>query len=200
MYAITKLNLRQAATLAILGSALLSTTVMAAPTDGTPVAPAPAANSMMKDHGKMEHHKPISPEEMRDHLERHIKHLHDKLRITAEQEASWQGVVKAMRDNEAATVDLFRKNHQEGKMLTAPESLDAHIMMAEARTAGLKNTAAAVKALYGELSDEQKKAADEAFTHFGHPMMEHGEHKGWGHDHVKHSNTDKPADAVKPVK
>jgi len=102
-------------------------------------------------------------------VENRIKTLHDKLKITDDQEADWEKVAQAMRDNEAKIHDLIQTRHQNPDNMTAVDDLQSYQEIAQAHADGLQNLTAAFQTLYNEMSDDQKHNADEVFGRFeGH--------------------------------
>lgn len=114
-----------------------------------------------------------------DRVEGRIAFLKAELKITDAQNAQWETVAKAMRDQSAAMTKLrdefrtaretARKNAEARKdqPLTAPEALarreqmtQMHTKATAVRTEGQKQFASAFTTLYNGLSAEQKKTAD----------------------------------------
>ena len=110
-------------------------------------------------------------------VEKHIAHLHDKLKITAQQEDQWKPVAQTLRDNDKALHDLMKDQHSKYESQTAPELLAAHTAFAEARLSAARKFADAFNNLYAGLTPDQKKIADECFR------KTHGHHGDWEHHH-----------------
>ncbi len=107
--------------------------------------------------------------EMEQNIETRISTLHDKLKITPEQETQWTDVAQAMRDNESAIKALIEARHQSATTMTAVEDLESYQKIAQSHVDGLGKVIAAFEPLYDAMSDEQKKNADDVFGHFeGH--------------------------------
>jgi len=92
------------------------------------------------------------------HIEGHIAYLKAELGITDAQLPTWNAFADTMRQSANAM-----RSAMTGSTMptTAPERLDAMIAMMSARLDSLKSIAAAEKALYAELTDAQKKSADD---------------------------------------
>ncbi|MGE3622650.1 MAG: Spy/CpxP family protein refolding chaperone [Bdellovibrionales bacterium] len=105
----------------------------------------------------------MSPQER---VENRIKNLHDKLKITPEQESAWNDVAQTMRDNEEKMHELVKARHEEAKSMSAPEDLESYEKIAEAHANGIKKMASAFQSLYDDMSPEQKKNADSVFDRF----------------------------------
>ena len=129
-------------------------------------APAPAATSTTPAVHKHHHHK---TENMADRVEDRIKALHEKLKITADQEEAWGKVADAMRDNEKSIKALIDERHQNAGTASAIDDLKSYQQIAKAHAEGLENVIDAFQPLYDSLSEDQKKNADSVFGTFeGH--------------------------------
>lgn len=147
----------------ILPSALLAFSVLGAPLAMAEPAQAPA------HHGQMQK---MSEE---DRLERHIGHLHDALKVTAQQEEQWKPVAQTMRDNEKSLRELAKAKRGKIETQTAVEDLAAYAEIAEAHAQSIKKLADVFGTFYAGLGDEQKKVADEFFRdHKHHSEKQHG--------------------------
>jgi protein CpxP len=100
-----------------------------------------------------------------DHVETHINDLHTKLHITAAQESQWGKLASVMRDNAKEMSSAVEKHERAGKTISAIDDLKSYQSIAQAHADGLKNLVPAFEALYGVLSDAQKKDADAMFVH-----------------------------------
>jgi protein CpxP len=102
-------------------------------------------------------------------VEERITSLHTALQITPNEESSWNGVAKSMRDNAAAMQKLAAdKTTQAGQGMTALDDLKTYEKFARAHVAGLKNLNASFEKLYNSMPGPQKKVADDVFQNFGH--------------------------------
>lgn len=114
---------------------------------------------------KMQRHEKA----MEQHVEKRIKTLHDKLGITAAQESKWGDVAQAMRDNETSLSQLMQQRYENRKTMSAVDDLQSYETIAQAHIDGLKKLIPVFQTLYADMSDDQKKDADEAFGQFeGH--------------------------------
>jgi hypothetical protein len=140
---------------ALLGSSLLGTTALVSPL----LAQTPA----------------VTAEAKADTVEQRITGLHDKLQITAAEEANWTAVAQTMRDNSAAMQKLVaEKKAQSPATMTALEDMMNYQTFAQAHVDGLKKLNMAFKTLYDAMPDAQKKVADETFRTFGRDNAKHG--------------------------
>ena len=103
-----------------------------------------------------------------DAVEKHIDQLHDSLKITPAQEAQWNEVAATMRDNAKAMDRAIDKRIAGAATATAVDDLKAYEDIAQTHANGVAKLATAFSGLYSTMSDDQKKAADAAFSHRGH--------------------------------
>jgi hypothetical protein len=102
-------------------------------------------------------------------VEQRITTLHASLKITPDEEKSWNGVAQAMRENAAAMDKLVASNRTAPPQnMTAVEDLKTYQQFAQAHVDGLKNLTSAFSTLYDSMPDPQKKVADEVFKTSGH--------------------------------
>jgi periplasmic protein CpxP/Spy len=101
-------------------------------------------------------------------VEKHIKDLRDKLKITAAEESQWNVVAEAMRDN-AQNLDRAIDQRDAGITgATAIDNLNSYADIAQVHASNVRKLASAFSGLYSAMSDEQRKKADEVFSHRGH--------------------------------
>jgi hypothetical protein len=101
-------------------------------------------------------------------VEQRIETLHTALKITAAQEAKWQAVAQAMRQNATAMDKLIAETDAAARQkMTAIEDLNTYRKFAQAHVDGLKNLIDDFSALYAVMPDAQKKIADEVFKGAG---------------------------------
>lgn len=96
-------------------------------------------------------------------IETRISDLHKKLHITPAQQAQFDAVADVMRSNAQSMQDLFRQRAQH-RDRTAPGQLHWYAQLATAHAAAVNKLVPVFDTLYQSLNDEQKKAADAAFT------------------------------------
>lgn len=101
-------------------------------------------------------------------VEQRITNLHTELKITAAEEAKWNSVAQAMRENAAAMEKLAAARAvQAPSSMTAVDDLKGYEKYAQAHVDGLKNLLASFETLYASFPDPQKKGADAVFQSFG---------------------------------
>jgi len=98
-----------------------------------------------------------------DRIEKRIKDMHDKLRITADQESLWGNVAQTMRDNGQAMRASMADRSTRLKTMTAVEDLKSYEAVADAHADGLKRLVPAFEALYAAMTPDQQQRADHMF-------------------------------------
>jgi hypothetical protein len=118
-----------------------------------------AALAQERDTGAApESHAPPLP--AGDPTSARIKYLHDRLRITTEQEELWDKVAQAIRDSAGNLAPVLKERFRATTNGTAPELLHAYQALGEAQLDHLRNIVAVFEPLYTSLSESQKKIAD----------------------------------------
>jgi periplasmic protein CpxP/Spy len=135
------------ASLCMAGGALAQST--------SPASPAPSA--MMKADAKRD-----------AGVESHISDLHAKLKITPAEESKWKEVATTMRENAKDMDAAIDKRESAAAGATAIDDLNSYADIAQAHANGVKKLAGAFSSLYSVMSDDQKKTADETFSHHDH--------------------------------
>ena len=89
--------------------------------------------------------------------------------ITPDEEANWNNVAQAMRENAANMEKMVAENRTTPPQnMTAVEDLEKYQKFAQAHVDGLKNLISSFETLYNAMPDAQKKIADEVFRTSGH--------------------------------
>ena len=144
---------RSVAIAALLGATFLATPLTAAWAQNAPVKTA-ATTDATETKGET--------------VEQRITDLHASLKITPAEEAQWNGVAQAMRENAAAMDKLVATNRTTPPQnMTAVQDLQTYQQFAQAHVDGLKNLTAAFSTLYKAMPDDQKKVADQVFQTSG---------------------------------
>jgi len=97
-------------------------------------------------------------------VEKHIKDLHARLKITPAEESEWDKVAQTMRANAAELDSAISKRDSVAAHGTAVEDLNAYGDIAEVHADGVKKLATAFSDLYNSMPDDQKKLADSVFA------------------------------------
>jgi periplasmic protein CpxP/Spy len=102
-----------------------------------------------------------------DTVEARITSLHAELKITPAEDAMWNDVAQAMRENVANLEKLVaEKRTQAPQNMTALDDLTTYQKFAQAHVDGLKNLTSAFTSLYDAMPAAQKTNADEVFRNF----------------------------------
>ncbi len=107
------------------------------------------------------------PAKMEKYHEQHLAKLHDKLKLTAQQEPAW----KKFTANNPMADKTLRPDPAEMDKLTAPQRLEKGLEHMKAMEAKLTEHLATLKEFYAVLTPEQQKTFDEETPHHG--MREH---------------------------
>ncbi len=94
-----------------------------------------------------------------------VKHLHDLLKITSEQEAQWSGVAQVMLDNASVVDGAMKDRDQKAKSMNAVDDLLSYQAIVAAHAEGLKKLATAFAPLYSQMPELQQKNTDAVFGH-----------------------------------
>jgi hypothetical protein len=101
-------------------------------------------------------------------VEHHITDLHAKLKITSAEESQWKSVAETMRENASELDRAIDKRDASVASATAVDNLNSYAEIAQAHANNVKKLASAFSGLYSVMSDDQKKVADEVFSHRDH--------------------------------
>jgi protein CpxP len=149
---------RSFALTALLGAALLVTPLAAAHADSVP-------NTSVRLAQVTE----ATAQTKAETVEQRITNLHAALKITSDEEANWNGVAQAMRENAAKMEKLSaEKKVQASESMTAVDDLKTYEKFTHAHYDGLKNLISSFETLYTSMPDQQKHVADHVFQSFGH--------------------------------
>jgi hypothetical protein len=102
-------------------------------------------------------------------VEQRITTLHAALKITSDEDAKWNTVAQAMRENATAMDKLIAETRTTPPQnMTAVDDLKMYQRFSEAHVTGLKNLIASFTTLYDAMPAAQKKNADVVFQTSGH--------------------------------
>jgi protein CpxP len=101
-------------------------------------------------------------------VEHQITDMHAKLKITPAEESAWKEVADTMRENAKDMDKAIDKRNASMGSATAIDDLNAYADIAQAHAKGVKKLASSFSGLYSKMSDDQKKEADEIFSHRTH--------------------------------
>ena len=97
-------------------------------------------------------------------IERHIKDLQAKLKITPAEESQWEIVAQTMRDNASEMDSAIEKHQASVNSGTAIDNLNSYADVVQAHADAIKKLATAFSTLYDSMPMEQKKVADDLFA------------------------------------
>jgi periplasmic protein CpxP/Spy len=156
---------RSFAIAALMGATMLATPLTAALADGVHNAPVQLAQAAAPP----DQTAAATAETKAETVEQRISSLHAELEITPGEEADWNNVAQAMRDNAAAMQKLAaEKTDKDPQSMTAVEDLRTHGKFAQAHVDGLKSLTASFETLCDSMPDAQKKVADQVFQNRHH--------------------------------
>jgi protein CpxP len=149
------------------GPAFAQSAAPAAPTTPAPAASAPAAPASAAPAAKTRAQNAANGAALAEsRVDERITQMHQRLKITPEQQQGWDAFAQVMRDNVSATSEAYQKRQASIATMSAPENMQNFAQIEQARAQGVQNLAAAFQTLYGTLSDEQKKTADAMFRRY----------------------------------
>lgn len=90
-------------------------------------------------------------------IEQHQKHLHDALKLSADQEPAWKKFTESMQ----RPARPERGNRDEWAKLTTPERAEKMLDLAKQRQERMAEHVSALKSFYSILTPEQRKVFDE---------------------------------------
>lgn len=97
-------------------------------------------------------------------VEKHIKDLRARLKITPAEESQWEKVAQTMRDNATELDAAISKRDTLASHGTALDDLNAYGDIVQTHADSIKKLSSAFSELYDAMPDNQKKVADEVFT------------------------------------
>jgi len=148
--------MRSVAVAALLGATILASPLTAARADSSTavIQLAQAANPAGAG----------ATESKGETVEQRITDLHTALKITADEEALWNGVAQAMRENAAIMDKLVAETRtMPPQNMSAVDDLNTYQKFAQTHVDGLKNLIPAFGKLYAAMPDAQKKVTDTVF-------------------------------------
>lgn len=109
-------------------------------------------------------------ERMEKMQEKHLATLHDKLKLTAQQEPAW----KKFAANKPVFDKASRPDPDEMKKLNAPQRMEKGMQNMKAMESKMTEHLVALKEFYAVLTPEQQKIFDEQTPPFGDRRGHHG--------------------------
>jgi periplasmic protein CpxP/Spy len=109
-------------------------------------------------------------------VEQRITSLHAALKITSAEDAKWNDVAQAMRENAANMDKLVAESRTTAPQnMSAVDDLKLYQKFAQAHVDGLKNLISSFSTLYEAMPDAQKKIADQVFESSRQAASTHGQ-------------------------
>jgi len=110
------------------------------------------------------------PASVTERVEQHIAHLYVQLHITSAQQAQWDQFAQVLRDNAKDMNQTLERRGASFASMNAAETMQSYAQIAQQHAQDTQKLATAFQALYGSMSDDQKKNADVVFRAQGdHP-------------------------------
>jgi hypothetical protein len=108
-------------------------------------------------------------------IEQRISDLHAKLAISPAQQPQWDQFVQVMRDNAQSMDRTFKQRATMLPTMTADENMQSYAKVATEHAQDMQKMVPAFQALYGSMSDNQKRMADQVFRDEAHhAQAKHG--------------------------
>jgi protein CpxP len=104
-----------------------------------------------------------NPMSMTDRVEQHITRLHAQLKITTAEQPQWDQFAQVMRENAKDMNQAFQQRATGFASMNAAENMQSYAQIAQQQAGDTQKLATAFQALYGSMSDDQKKNADAVF-------------------------------------
>ena len=150
-------------------AALMSTTILAIPMTAARADSTTTAIQLAQAAAPKTPAAAAATETKGETVEQRITTLHAALKITSEEDAKWNAVAQAMRENATAMDKLIAETRTTPPQnMTAVDDLKMYQKFSEAHVTGLKNLIASFTTLYDAMPDAQKKNADVVFQTSGH--------------------------------
>jgi len=154
---------------ALLGIMLLAAGPALAQTE-TPPSNAPAPNGPAPKAAVTKAAKPATTE---DRINQRITQMHQRLKITPEQQPAWDEFAQTMRDNAMWTEQAYKDRRASVPNMSAPDNMRNFAQIEQARADGVKKLTTSFQTLYDGMSDDQKKRADALFRGYAEHEAAH---------------------------
>jgi len=150
---------------------LLTTMLIAAPawaqTAPGPTSGTPSGSSLQAAPHTANTTSASQPgQSMQTLVERRIADLHSRLHITPAQTQRWDQFARTMRDNAKGMDELYQQRAEKMNSMSAVDNMQSYEQIEQQRAQDVQKLVPAFQALYGALSDQQKKMADQMFRNY----------------------------------
>jgi len=115
-------------------------------------------------------------EKMKAGMEKHHNMMHDKLKITAGQEAAWKTFIDATKPAMMERGEKMRADRKAMEGLSTPARMEKMLERSKEHLAQMQKHLDALKTFYAVLTPEQQKIFDDS-----HQRMRHGMQRGMQH-------------------
>lgn len=106
-------------------------------------------------------------------VEQRIADLHSRLHISQGQEQQWEQFAGVMRDNARNMDQSYEERSQRIQQMSAVDNMRSYAQLAEAHAQDVQKLVPAFQTLYGSLSPEQKRTADQLFRSYAERSQQH---------------------------
>ncbi|MBC3875711.1 Spy/CpxP family protein refolding chaperone [Undibacterium flavidum] len=161
-----------AASCLLTSAGVYAQTSKSAPSATTATA-AVAASTAPMEHGK---NMEKMHERMQAGMEKHRAQLHDKLKLTAQQEPAWKTFTEATQPHHAAMPDR-QAEHKAMMTMSTPVRMEKMLERAKDRLARMQQHLDALKTFYAVLTPEQQKIFDESHARMHGAMKMRMQHR-----------------------
>ncbi|MGC1412251.1 MAG: Spy/CpxP family protein refolding chaperone [Acetobacteraceae bacterium] len=142
----------------------------------TPAAGAPSGTSQKATpHGSRAVSARQPGETIEGLVERRIADLRSRLHITPQQSQPWDQFAEVMRDNAKAMDTIYQQRAEKLGSMTAVDNMQSYAQIEQERAQDMQKLVPAFQTLYGSLSDQQKKTADQMFRNYA--ANDHARHQ-----------------------
>ena len=119
-------------------------------------APAPAAARTAEHAKKMEQRQ----QRMQEGMEKHRSQLHDKLKLSPQQEPAWKAFTEATKPQHDQKMHQVKADRQAMAAMSAPARMEKMLEHSKERLARMQQHLDALKSFYAVLTPEQQKIFD----------------------------------------
>jgi periplasmic protein CpxP/Spy len=162
---------RSVALAALMGATMLATSFTAARADTAAIA----AFEMAQANVPQTQAAVAATSTKSETVEQRITTLRAALKITPDEDAKWNAVAVAMRENASAMDKMVADGRTAPpQSMTAVDDLQKYQKFAQAHVDGLKNLISSFSTLYAAMPDAQKKTADAVFQSAHPSATAHG--------------------------
>lgn len=123
----------------------------------------------------MEHGKNMEKmqQRMQAGMEKHRAQLHDKLKLTAQQEPAWKTFTEATQPHHPGAMQDRQAEHKAMMAMSTPARMEKMLEHAKDRLSRMQHHLDALKTFYAVLTPEQQKIFDDSHAHMRGAMKMH---------------------------